>query len=163
MPTEKVIFVRSALNYDRDAVSLATGLKCEDKSLTKQSFLEETDINTIVRRFNLTGQLPEDVRRPVYGDYEGVFDFHSAMNAIVQAEESFEAMPADVRARFHNSPAEFVDFVAREENREEAIRLGLVDKPLAPAPAPQAKPVPVNPTPGGSPGEPAPAAPVAPQ
>jgi len=55
-----------------------------------------------------------------------VFDFHSAMNAVVQARESFDAMPADVRYRFHNDPAEFAEFCFKEENLPEARRLGLI-------------------------------------
>lgn len=119
-------FVRSPYNYDRDAASIESGLECKDPTLTKQSFAEEVDINTIVRRFNITGQLPTNVRMPSYGDFTGIFDFHSAMNAIVGARESFEAMPAHVRARFHNDPGEFVDFCADAANRQEAEKLGLI-------------------------------------
>ena len=76
------VFLRTPYNYDVDAVSVASGLKCEDATRTQQQFAEEADINTIVERFNLTGQLPQDVRPPQYADFEGVFDFKSAMNAI---------------------------------------------------------------------------------
>lgn len=129
-----VPFVRSAYNYDRDAASNESATGDWDESKTKQSFAEECDINTIVRRFHLTGELPTNVRMPTYQDFVGVFDFHSAMNAIVQASEAFDEMPAEVRARFHNEPAEFVAFCSDEANRPEAERLGLV-KPKPPSPA----------------------------
>ena len=119
------MFLRSPFNYDRDAVSLETGLECLDKSLAQQQFAEEADINTIVRRFNLTGQLPDNVRAPVYADFEAVFDFQTAMNAVRSAEESFMAMPADVRARFSNDPHRFVEFCSDPSNLEEARKLGL--------------------------------------
>lgn len=119
-------FIRTAYNYDMNAAGDEDAIQCEDQSLTKQSFVEESDINTIVRRFNITGQLPTNVRMPSYGDFTEVFDFQSAMNAIALANESFEAMPADVRARFHNDPHEFVEFCANEANRAEAEKLGLV-------------------------------------
>ena len=67
-----------------------------------------------------------NVRMPEYGDFTGVFDFHSAMNAVAMANESFEAMPADVRARFHNDPQEFVSFCMDDKNMDEARKLGLV-------------------------------------
>lgn len=119
-------FIRDAYNYDRDLVSDETGLMCLDDSRTKQSFAEECDINTIVRRFNLTGQLPSNVRAPTYGDFEEVFDYHSAMNAILEAERSFMMMPAEVRDRFGNDPQRFLEFVNDDHNRDEAVKLGLV-------------------------------------
>ncbi|AXH74136.1 MAG: internal scaffolding protein [Microviridae sp.] len=111
---------------DFDAESVRTGLLCEDVSMAKQSFKEECDVNTIVRRFGLTGQLPENVRMPTYQDFEGPFDFQGAMNAIVAARESFQAVPADVRYRFHNDPEEFVAFCSDRANLEEARKMGLV-------------------------------------
>lgn len=122
----KPVFVRSGNNYDMNSVSDETGLRCDDPSLTQQQFKEESDINTIVERFGLTGELPNNVRAPMYADFVEAIDFHSAMNAIRQAEESFMAMPADVRARFGNDPGRFVDFVNDDSNRAEAEKLGLV-------------------------------------
>lgn len=120
------VFVRAPYNYDVDKASDESGLKCEDESLAKQQFAEECDINTIVRRFRITGELPSNVRMPTYGDFTEVTDFHSAMNAVAAARESFEAMPAEVRARFNNDPGAFVDFCSDDKNRAEAEKLGLV-------------------------------------
>lgn len=120
-------FVRDPYNYDAHAVSRETGLSCEgDPGVTHQSFAEECDINTIVRRFGLSGELPEAVRMPTYADFTHVSDFHSAMNAIAAAKESFETLPAEVRARFNNDPGAFVDFCSDERNRPEAEKLGMV-------------------------------------
>lgn len=116
-------------NYDTDQASNESGLKCEDPSLAQQQFKEEVDINTIVNRFGLTGQLPNDLEVPVSGDFTGVFDFQSAMNVVRAAEESFMEMPAHVRARFHNDPGEFLDFVHDDSNRTEAQKLGILAKP----------------------------------
>lgn len=118
--------LRTMFNYDRDAASLASGLLCLDKSRTQQAFAEEVDINTIVRRFGLDGKLPESVRMPTFGDFSEVIDFQTAMNAQVLAREAFDAMPAGVRARFHNDPQEFVEFCSDDANAEEAGKLGLV-------------------------------------
>ncbi|WNK14762.1 MAG: internal scaffolding protein [Microvirus sp.] len=118
-------FIRSEHNYDRNAVSQETGLECLDKSLAKQSFRDECDINTIYKRFMVTGELPA-TRQPTYEDYVEVHDFRSAMEAIVQAREAFAAMPADVRAEFGNDPANFVDFCSNEENRDRIRQLGMM-------------------------------------
>lgn len=121
-----VPFFRTPYNYDRDLASDESGLRCDDPSLAKQQFREEADINTIVERFNLTGQLPDNVRLPSYGDFLGVGDYHTAMLAVRAAAEDFMALPAALRARFGNDPAQFVDFCSDESNTEEARKLGLL-------------------------------------
>lgn len=128
------IFLRTGYNYDRNAASIASGLNCKDPTRAKHSFKEEADINTIVKRFKLTGQLPENIRMPVSADFTEILDFQTAMNAIRAGEESFAAMPSNVRARFQNDPARFVEFCLDPENQAEAEKMGLVAprKPVAP-------------------------------
>lgn len=132
-------FLRTPYNYDTNAASKASGLECEDKTLTQQHFAQEVDINTIVKRFKLNGELPQGVRLPTYEDFTGVFDFHSAMNTVAQAKEAFDKMPAHVRTRFNNDPATFVDFTADKNNLAEARKLGLV--PPEELPEPEAAPL----------------------
>ena len=119
------VFVRNGINYDMFAASNESALVCKDPSLTQQQFAAETDINNIVDVFMKTGHLPDPVSMPQYVDYEGVFDFQSAMNVVRQADENFMRMDAKVRSRFHNSPQEFLEFFADPANAEEAVRLGL--------------------------------------
>lgn len=136
------VFVRAPYNYDMGAVSDETGLLCEDVSLTKQSFAEECDINTIVRNFGLTGKLPDNYSPPQYGDFEGIFDYQSALNSVIAAERSFMELPAHIRARFHNNPQALLEFVSNEDNLEEAVKLGLAlerPAPLADAGGPVAQ------------------------
>ena len=57
----KSVFLRSSFNYDRDAASNETALECLDESKAIQSAEEESNINTIVRRFGISGELPEDL------------------------------------------------------------------------------------------------------
>ena len=130
----KSVFLRSPYNYDMDEASNLSGLRCEDDSLAVQSSKDECDINTIVKRFGLTGELPGDVAMPQSGDYSNVGDFHSAMNVVRQAQEEFLRVPADIRARFANDPQKFTDFFADSDNQEEAIRLGLASRKPAPVP-----------------------------
>lgn len=120
------MFFRTGYNYDVDQASLESGLECKDPSLAQQQFAEEADINTIVNRFGLTGELPTGVRAPTYADFDEAIDYHTAMNVVVAARESFMAMPADVRARFANDPGAFVAFCSDENNRAEAEKLGLI-------------------------------------
>lgn len=135
-----VPFVRSAYNYDAEAASQESGLLCEDESLAQQHQKEEADINTIVRRFGLTGQLPELQRLPQYGDFTHVTDYHSAVNAVMAANGAFSQLPADLRSRFNNDPEQFVDFCSNPDNMDELIKMGLAKKraeeeePAEPAP-----------------------------
>jgi len=119
------VFLRTPYNYDVDQVSNETGLRCLDDSLTQQQFKEESDINTIVDRFLKSGVLPTAASMPQYVDYEGVFDFQSAMNVVKAADDNFMRLDAKVRARFNNSPQVFLEFFANPDNAEEAVRLGL--------------------------------------
>lgn len=120
-------FVRSPYNYDVMEASDEAGLDCSgDKGRVQQSFEDETNINTIVRRFQLTGKMPENIPQVLQGDFEGVFDFQSAMDLVVRARESFDAMPAALRSRFHNDPQEFVQFTSDEKNFDEAVSFGLI-------------------------------------
>jgi len=127
--SEFAVFIRTAYNYDKDKVSDETGLECKDPSLADQSAKEEVDINEIVRRFGLTGQLPANVRIPQYGDFTGINDYQEALNAIDAADEAFMSLPADVRKRFDNDPGAFVDFCSDENNREEMEKMGLLKEP----------------------------------
>lgn len=119
-------FVRSAYNYDREAASDETALKCDDPSMAVQSAEEECNINTIVRKFGLTGELPNDVRMPRSGDFSGIPDFHTAMNMVRSAQEEFMRVPAHIRARFDNDPQAMISFLEDDSNRDEATKLGLL-------------------------------------
>lgn len=128
------MFVRSSFNYDRDAVSNETGLSCPEDSLAIQSAEEESNINTIVRKFGLTGELPGQVAMPKSGEFHDIPDFHTAMNLIRTTQEAFLRVPAEVRARFGNDPQAFMHFVEDNANRDEARRLGLLNpEPVVPA------------------------------
>lgn len=129
--------LRTPYNYDADAVSRETGLACADPTRAQQQFKEDSDINTIVKRFGLTGQLPDNVRVPVEGDFSNVTDYQSAMNVVRRAQESFMEMPADVRERFGNDPGKFVAFVNDKNNLDEARKLGIAVAAPVPAPAPE--------------------------
>lgn len=119
--------------------SAETALECKDESLTVQSQAEEADINTIVKRFGVTGMLPLVERPPLNEDFTEVFDFRSAMDMILAAQRSFEGLDANVRKRFGNDPAEFVEFCGNPDNLDEMRKMGLavpkVDPPVSSEPS----------------------------
>lgn len=112
------------------ARSHASGLDCSgDKGFTKQSFKDECDINTIVKRFGLgVVPVPEGTYAWTNADFSGVTDFRTALEMVVMAEDSFMTLPVGVRNRFDNDPGKFVEFASDPKNGEELVALGLATK-----------------------------------
>lgn len=76
--------------------------------LTQQHFAEEVDVNTIVRRFGITREMPFGQAEGVYGDFTGILDYDSALEKITEAQNKFMNLPAEVREKFRNDPAELI-------------------------------------------------------
>lgn len=125
---------RAASNVARKNTAIDTG---PDGPVQKQ-FKKDSDINELVRRFGLTGRMPAPVVDPAYyGDVDDVYDLRTALDRVRDAKERFAALPARVRSRFHNSPAELFDFLDDDSNRPEAEKLGLLkEKEAAPVVTP---------------------------
>lgn len=123
-------FFKTPYNHDRDAESSRTATYCQEPTLAQQHSKEEADINTIVRNFGITGHLPQVQLPPTYEEFSEVFDFQSAMNQVLAARQSFDAMPAEVRDAFHNDPARFVGtvdaFLAEPDQAKRAHNMTLL-------------------------------------
>lgn len=111
--------------YDREAASDAAAFRSDAPSLTIQSEKDNCDINVIIKRFGVTGVVPQNIRQPLQGDFTGVSDFRSAMDAVVQAQRSFDQLDAKSRARFNNDPQLFLEFCSDKENLAEMRKMGL--------------------------------------
>lgn len=120
--------------YEGELTEVHTG----PDTLVQKQFAREADINELVRRFGLTGKMPVPVTDPsFYGDVGEIPDLRTALERVREARERFLALPARVRSRFHNDPAELFAFLNDEENRPEAVKLGLiVERPAVEPPAP---------------------------
>lgn len=95
-------------------------------SLTKQADAESCDINYILKRYEQTGLLPEMAERnPQYGDFSDVGSYQEAMQIVAHANSQFALLSANVRERFANDPAKFLEFMERPDTAEEAAKLGL--------------------------------------
>ena len=125
--------VKNPITYDRDKNSDSAKLVFSKPSRTQQHFRDECDINTILERFNITGQLPAGSVQPQYGDFSGITDYQSALNAVMAAQDSFLELPAKIRAKFDNDPALFVEFASDEANKDEMKAMGLLRQETAQA------------------------------
>jgi len=93
---------------------------------TKQSFKNECDINTIMAKYQATGQLPQlNLGNPQYEDTTG-YDFQAAAELVASAKSMFHELPSSVRQRFENSPAQFLNFTSNPNNRQELAEMGLL-------------------------------------
>jgi len=79
-------------------------------SMTQQSFAQELDINTILRRFNVTGQAPLGAMAPMYGDFTGLHDWEDAVEKVTRAREDFMRLPPEIRERFQNDPGQLIEY-----------------------------------------------------
>lgn len=118
-------FIRSAFNYSMDYASLQSGLQCDDPTLAQQQFKEECDINTIVERFGLTGELPNNLRVPITEQFADIVDYQTALNTLREADDAFMEMPANIREQFGNDAGRFVDFVSDPKNIKQCREWGL--------------------------------------
>ena len=101
-------------------------------SRTKQSFKTSADINTVIARHTaMQPQNPTHVieRAALYADVSEIGDYHSSLNKVLNADRAFMTLPAKIRARFNNDPAQLIDFLSDQKNEAEAIQLGIVPRP----------------------------------
>lgn len=99
------------------------------ESPTQQHMAGESDINHIVAKYRRTGVLgsPQDIaRRVVYGDFSA-FDYQDALNMVTNIRSQFMTLPAKVRRRFNHDPHTMIAFVENPANRQEALKLGLLE------------------------------------
>lgn len=118
------------------------GIKFTDPSATLQSFKDDADINCIIARYENTGVLVDPAvpvsRTPEFGDFSDMPDYQTAQNVLVSANNAFYALPSNIRERFGNDPAVYFQFVQSLEkgsdDYDEAVRLGIVNKPVDSSP-----------------------------
>ncbi len=88
---------------------------------TKQSFKDETDINKLLQRAAKKGTISHlNKYEARYGDFAN-FDFFEANVMLAKGREIFDDLPAEIRSEFHQSQAEFYDYVNDPLNKD---RLG---------------------------------------
>ena len=105
----------------------------EEPSLTEQCHKDDCDINKIIDRFNRTGDISVlstmQVKQGFYADVTGAASSFMELQAkVAEGKSIFESLPSEIRSKFGNNAAVFWDFVSDPANKEECIKLGLLEK-----------------------------------
>lgn len=100
-------------------------IEFKQPSIAVQYFKEQCDINNILAKYKSSGVLFATKTPPTYGDFTEVQTYQDAQNLLIQAQESFNDLPSDVRRYFNNDPREFIEFASDQKNLDEMRRLGL--------------------------------------
>lgn len=141
-PTSSLTFISAYGPKTRVSLTFTT------QGRTKQSFKDECDINLIMRRFEVTGDLAHVNRRtPIFGDFPSM-DFAEAMAIVIKAREDFASLSSEIRDRFANDPARLLHFLEDPANVDEAVKLGLA---VRKTPARSAEPAPSSSPPAAKP------------
>lgn len=125
-----------------------TSTENTEPSLTQTQYADDVDLNVMLRRMGIDEhKMPDPVLDPAhYGDFTNVVEYREALHRVMEAQQSFAALPAALRARFDNDPVKLFAFVSDPKNDEEAVELGLLKRIPPPTPAeipkPEEKPAP---------------------
>lgn len=103
----------------------------EKPTRTQQQFADHCDINNIMKRYKLNGQFDHlSKKQGQFLDLTNVPDYQKAMDIVINANHLFTSLPAAIRNKFENDPAQMIAFLDNPANNEEAIKLGFKTAPV---------------------------------
>lgn len=144
------------VTFNNLSLDPVTGELAELPSMTKQEFQFECDINNVIKSFkphHMAQMLQQNLNAGNYSDLPDSYDFQEALHLVKDAEAQFMTIPAKVRDRFGQDPAQFLMFLNDPRNLDEARSLGLA-KPAPVEPPPVLVKMATEPKPGGDGGPP---------
>jgi len=100
----------------------------DGKSRTQQSDAEQNDLNKMAAK-HLSHRVKNgdpNGAQPVFG-YVPSETYHEMLNRVTDTQNAFNRLPARVRTKFHNDPAQMLRFVEDKRNYKEARKMGLID------------------------------------
>jgi len=109
------------------SMRLSTTCKVRDgEPRTEKSHLKECDIKNIIARYKRDGLPYPSWHQDGDIDVSNFPDFTQAQLVVAQGQSLFHSMPAHVRDRFKNEPANLLAFMRDPKNLEEAVKMGLI-------------------------------------
>ncbi len=93
---------------------------------TEQSHKNMCDVNNIIKKYDKTGLIAHLSKMEArFGDMTGL-EFKEAQDQIILAKNMFAQLPPEIRKKFENDPAKLLEFMEDPNNRQEAIKLGMI-------------------------------------
>lgn len=134
--TEKKSYVEKIKNKDGLVIKVRT--YNYEPSKTQQHFKDEHDINNIMKKYLKQGISYNQLPNPsgIYGDFSNVKDYQNSLQTIIDADQAFLTIPSIVRKKFDNDPQKLFEFLNDKKNYDEAVKLGLIEKPVEKIPDP---------------------------
>lgn len=106
-------------------------------SRTQQSFKDETDINSIMSKYQKTGLIDHvNEHGAHYGDQPSAVDFHEAMSLVASTNSLFNELPSSTRDYFDNDPSAFLEYVSDEERRDTLVKTKKINQEETEIPVP---------------------------
>lgn len=111
--------------------SLDIGFENDEPSMADPSFEADTNVNNVMKKHGGSMESAFQARRlqGAYADLSNIPDYQTMLKTVQHAQDTFNAMPADLRKKFDNDPQKLISFLSDPNNKNEAITLGLVNKP----------------------------------
>jgi len=102
-------------------------------SKTQQQFKDEVNVNNIMKKYRATGTITHlNNKEGKFADISNAQDYLESIQTITTANEAFHQLPSEIRRRFHNDPAELLEFINDPNNHDEGVKLGIFNKNLPP-------------------------------
>lgn len=97
-----------------------------EPSMTQQQFKDDCDVNVIMEKFLKTGTITHLRREPgAYLNLLEMPDYQESLQTVINAQNSFMELDADVRLRFENDPGKFLEWLGDPSKEQEHVAMGL--------------------------------------
>ena len=99
-------------------------------SLVQAQHQSDCDVDNILAKYRKTGMLTHiNKHQGNFGDFTNVDEYNASLERVMQAQQSFDQLPSELRNKFGNDPAQLVQFISDPKNLDDCYKYGLKIKP----------------------------------